>query len=230
MEFNRQDYRILVAEDEAIFRALIARTLETVDYRTVTAEDGAMAASILAEGDVDLVIADLVMPRMDGIQLAQLVRKEYPRIPVVIATGQPSLDTALAAIREGVYDYLTKPFAVRELQVTVDNAIEKVSIERENQRLMAELEKTHLRLLELERTLQACRDKDTAVVSHERIADEIDRLQSFQNRVLPFQYSRGGGRPSSSARELEALNVLRRSGRVGQTDYEHLKSRILEEG
>ena len=104
MKFN-----ILIVDDEKNIREGIAKSLEMDGYNTVTAEDGEKAFDMLNSGAVDLIISDLKMPRMSGEELLKKVSGVYPTIPIIILTGHGTIETAVQAMRDGAYDFLTKP-------------------------------------------------------------------------------------------------------------------------
>jgi CheY-like chemotaxis protein len=90
----------------------------------------------------DIVIADLMLPGADGLQVLKEVKARYPECEVIIITGYASLDTAIQAIRGGAYDYIRKPFKLEELEVAVKNASEKILLIRENRHLLQKLKDT----------------------------------------------------------------------------------------
>ena len=218
---------ILVVDDEAIFRSLISTTLSDVGYRVRVATDGVEAVEMLQRGPADLVLTDLLMPRMGGLELLRYVRGRAPAVPVIIVTGFATLDTALAAIREGVYDYITKPFQVEELRLTVANAIERIAYLRENERLLSELEELGARVSALETAAAPATVKAEAAAEQALIVRKVGELRNFQNRLLPYQY----GPPASTserAPEMAKLDHLHATGALSRTEYDALKARILE--
>jgi len=112
---------ILVVDDEAGYRDLLSLELAGHGFSVVTACDGARAAELLAAGGVDLVITDMKMPRMDGLDVLRAVKSSAPDIPVIIMTGYAVEDRAEAAIREA-RAFLRKPFDIAELKTAVQNA------------------------------------------------------------------------------------------------------------
>lgn len=104
--------RVLVVDDEESIRDLLARTLALVEYEVSTRPDAASALECLRAQPCDLLITDLKMPGMDGLELIREVRRMWPALPVLIITGYSSEANAIAAINLGVNGYLTKPFRV----------------------------------------------------------------------------------------------------------------------
>ncbi|MEO0363659.1 MAG: response regulator, partial [Pseudomonadota bacterium] len=128
---------ILIVDDEADIRDLIADILSDENYRTRQASD---ADGALAEVDVappDLIILDIWLQgsRMDGIEILKAVKRDNPDIPVVIISGHGNIEIAVAAIKQGAYDFIEKPFNTDQLLVVVKRALEAGRLRRENARL-----------------------------------------------------------------------------------------------
>jgi DNA-binding NtrC family response regulator len=135
------DARLLIAEDEANLRLVLQKELQRLGYRVQAAPDGEAALRKLEESNVDVLLCDINMPRMDGIELLKRVH-ERPNPPeVIMLTGQGTVETAVEAMKSGAYDYLTKPYSINELDVRVRQAAEKRRLRVDNQRLRAQLER-----------------------------------------------------------------------------------------
>jgi len=136
---DSQAPRILVAEDEANLRMVLQKELERHGYRVQVAPDGEAALRRLEETNVDVLLCDINMPRMDGMELLRRVH-ERPNPPeVIMLTGQATVETAVEAMKLGAYDYLTKPYSIVELDVRVRQAAEKRQLRVDNQRLREQL-------------------------------------------------------------------------------------------
>jgi len=98
-------------------------------------------ASDKPEGDIDLIITDLKMAQMDGMQFLKVIKAERPEIPVVLITAFGSIDTAIEAMKNGAYHYLVKPFKLTEMAVIVQRAVERRALTRENTNLREQLKK-----------------------------------------------------------------------------------------
>ncbi len=116
---------ILVVDDELLIRDLLYDFFSGQGWQITVAENGAKALEVLRAKKVDLVLTDLRMPEMDGMDLTSRVRESYPEMPVVIMTGYPSVESAVAALRSRVADYVTKPFNINELYKTVESHLDK---------------------------------------------------------------------------------------------------------
>lgn len=127
--------RILVVDDEKFIRDIIADFLAMEGYVVRTAEDGAAAAEELRRARFDLVISDLKMPRMGGLDLLREVSEVHPDTMTIIMTGFGTVETAIDAMKRGAYDYILKPFKVEEVIHIVQRGLEKQRLAAENLRL-----------------------------------------------------------------------------------------------
>ncbi|MBI1738958.1 MAG: response regulator [Acidobacteria bacterium] len=132
--------RILVVDDEDAIREVVATLLEAKGYECVTATNGQDALAQLHAHPPDLVLSDVVMPEMDGMELLGRIRGKDESVPVVMVTAMHDISIALEAIRRGAYDYILKPFERDQLYHAVHRALEHRRLRRENQRYQQELE------------------------------------------------------------------------------------------
>jgi len=128
--------RVLVVDDEASARTALQSLLTSDGYAVDTAEDGVAALALVSDRAPDVVITDLQMPNMDGMQLLSKLREQSPDLPVVVITSLQDLGTAVGAMRSGAEDYLTKPIDFDALAVTIERCLERRAerIETENLR------------------------------------------------------------------------------------------------
>lgn len=131
--------RILVAEDEANLRLVIQKELQRLGYRVQVAPDGEAALRLLEESNVDVLLCDINMPRMDGMELLRRVRERANPPEAIMLTGHATVETAIEAMKLGAYDYLSKPYHITELDALVRQAAEKRYLRVDNQRLRAQL-------------------------------------------------------------------------------------------
>lgn len=115
--------KILVVDDEEIVRISCNRLLTPEGYEVKVVRCAVDAFSLLKEEPFDLVLTDLKMPDIDGIEVLRRVKEEWPHIAVVMITGYQTITTAVQAIKLGAFDYLEKPFTPDSLLATVDNAL-----------------------------------------------------------------------------------------------------------
>ncbi|MBC7174631.1 MAG: response regulator, partial [Polyangiaceae bacterium] len=127
--------RILVVDDEKVIREILADFLSMEGFSVRTAEDGSAALVELSRGRYDLVLSDLKMPNMGGLELLEAIRKHTPNVVTIIMTGFGTVETAIDAMKRGAYDYILKPFKVEEVVHTIRRGLEKQKLQAENIRL-----------------------------------------------------------------------------------------------
>ncbi len=124
--------RILVVDDEELIRDLLKMVLMDEGYTVVTAADGEEAIQHLNSSPFDLVITDLVMPKVNGVEVLRAAKGIDPDYPVMVITGYPSVETVTKLVRLGAGDYLTKPFNLDVVKVTVAKLLEMSRMSRES--------------------------------------------------------------------------------------------------
>ncbi len=133
--------RILVVDDEEPIREIVCSMLSTAGYRCRSVKSGLEALAALNSGEeFELVLSDLMMAELDGIGLLERTKEKYPDLPVVMVTAVHDISVALAAIRNGAYDYLLKPFEREQLLATVRRALENRRLKLENRQYQSNLE------------------------------------------------------------------------------------------
>lgn len=126
--------RVLIVDDERSIRTVLRAHLKRAGYHPILAEDGAKAMAILAREPVDLVVSDLMMPKVDGMALLAHCRSEHPGLPVILITAHGTVDSAVEAIKQGAHDYITKPFDADELQTIIRKALATEEADRRSLR------------------------------------------------------------------------------------------------
>jgi two-component system response regulator HydG len=157
------DIRVLVVDDDAAIREALSRTLDRMGFTVLLAEDGQAGLDLVREGGVHILLADLMMPKLSGQELLKAAKAVAPDIEVILITGHGTVEDAVEAMKDGAYDFITKPFKRVQLERTIRRAAEKQALVLQNRRLQAQLESAHglgrivgaspamLRLLELVR-------------------------------------------------------------------------------
>jgi signal transduction histidine kinase len=156
---SRPTGRILVIDDEENIRSTLEEFLALNGYDVVTANDGAEGLDRLGRETFDLVLSDLNMPGVDGIAVIEWARETLPDLPLVIMSGQATVDSTIRALRLGASDYLLKPFSLDEIERTIENCLERKRLQVRN----TELTEANTQLREIERI----KDDLLATVSHE---------------------------------------------------------------
>ena len=137
--------KILIIEDEAAIRRVLTKILseESVTYQVEDAEDGLQGFEKIKANDYDLVLCDIKMPKMDGIELLEAVKKLKPEIPIVMISGHGDMETAIHSMKLGAFDYISKPPDLNRLLNTVRNALDKKQLIVENKILKKKVNKNY---------------------------------------------------------------------------------------
>jgi DNA-binding NtrC family response regulator len=134
-----QSKSVLVIDDEAGMRDLISRAFSDAGYKTSAAPDGIVGVGAVKQEEFDVVLLDMSLPKMNGLEALNRIKEIRPSLPVIMITAYGSTKTAVEALRLGAYDYITKPFELDELQVLVERALAHQHVIDENRFLRNEL-------------------------------------------------------------------------------------------
>jgi DNA-binding NtrC family response regulator len=164
--------KILIIEDEAAIRRVLNKILseENDVYNVEEAEDGLQGLEMIMNNDYDLVFCDIKMPKMDGVEVLEKVKKIKPEIPMVMISGHGDLETAVNTMRLGAFDYISKPPDLNRLLNTVRNALDRKELVVENKRLKKKVSKSYQMIGE------------SAAITH--IKEIIEKVAPTDARVL----------------------------------------------
>ena len=190
--------RLLVVDDEQSMREFLESFLRREGYDVSTAADVNTALSYLESDEIDLVITDMQMPEKTGLDLILEARELSPETAMVMITGFGTTDSAISAMREGAYDYLTKPFKVDELRIVIEKALEKKLLSNENRRLKEELRS---------------QSRSRNIIGHSRVMQEVHELigQVAETKTNVLVYGESG-----TGKELVARAIHDQSPRSGK--------------
>ncbi len=132
--------RVLVVDDDLAIREALSRTLERMGFAVLVAEDGQAGLDRLREGEVHILLADLMMPKLSGQELLRAAKTIAPDVEVIMITGHGTVEDAVEAMKEGAYDFITKPFKRVQLERTIRRAAEKQALVIQNRRLRQRLD------------------------------------------------------------------------------------------
>ena len=137
--------KILIIEDEEAIRRVLVKILteESKDYQVFEAEDGLAGTEAIKKSDFDLILCDIKMPKMDGVEVLEAAKKIKPEIPIVMISGHGDLDTAVNTMRLGAYDYISKPPDLNRLLNTIRNALDRKELVVENKRLKRKISQNY---------------------------------------------------------------------------------------
>ncbi|WP_158840827.1 sigma-54-dependent transcriptional regulator [Polaribacter sp. L3A8] len=187
--------KILIIEDEAAIRRVLTKIIseENETYHVEEAEDGLLGIEMIKNNEYDLVLCDIKMPKMDGVEVLEKAKKIKPEIPIVMISGHGDLDTAVNTMRLGAFDYISKPPDLNRLLNTVRNALDTKVLIVENKRLKKKVSKNYEMIGESE------------AISH--IKDIIEKVAATDARVLITG-------PNGTGKELVAHWLHEKSDRV----------------
>ncbi|RVT77620.1 sigma-54-dependent Fis family transcriptional regulator [Flavobacterium sufflavum] len=187
--------KILIIEDEAAIRRVLTKILseENDTYQVEEAEDGVSAYEKIKNNDYDLVLCDIKMPKMDGVELLEEVKKIKPEIPMVMISGHGDMETAINAMRLGAFDYISKPPDLNRLLNTVRNALDRKQLVVENKILKKKVSKNYEMIGESE------------AINHIKLM--IDKVAQTEARVLVTG-------PNGTGKELVAHQLHEKSERA----------------
>ncbi len=145
-------HSVLVVDDEANIRKTLEGVMSDEGYRVVTAESGEKALEVLSRSVVDVVLLDVWLPGMDGLEALRRAREMYPLLPVIMISGHGTIDTAVKAVKSGAFDFIEKPISLDKLLITLSRAIEQGELRTENVELKERVEKKYRLVGESEAT------------------------------------------------------------------------------
>jgi len=187
--------KILIIEDEASIRRVLSKILseESETYQVEEAEDGVTGFEKIKQTDYDLVLCDIKMPKMDGVELLEAVKKIKPEIPIVMISGHGDMETAINTMRLGAFDYISKPPDLNRLLNTVRNALDKKQLVVENKTLRKKVSRLYEMIGQSEPINQ--------------IKEMVEKVAPTDARVLITG-------PSGTGKELVAHQIHERSQRA----------------
>ena len=170
-----EPFRILIVDDNREIRGILEEYLREEGYLAQGAADGKEALVKYAEAAFDLIITDLNMPGMTGIELIKEIAKGETTTEFIIITGYASLDSAIESVKAGAFDYLVKPFRIEELKVVIKNAKDKIALKKANKQLFDKLKSFYFEISRYRKWLDA---EQIARFTEGGLADEIRVVES----------------------------------------------------
>ena len=221
MEKKNLQIKILIVDDDKviadILNDLFADTQRSVDV----CYDGLAAIESIQKGFYDLILVDLIMPKVGGLDILKYAKKANPNVIVIIITGYASLETAITAIREGAYDYIRKPCKLEEIKIVVENAIDKIKLNRENRELLNKLQDAYRELMVLKKE----DDEDKFLIDDKK----TENINFFSSSPPSLHYLYNTDSPSSNyVDKLQALTSLKDNGMLTENEFKEFKGHLLK--
>lgn len=178
--------RVLIVDDEKVIRHVCRLSLEKAGYAVELAENGLQALELLhQDGDFDIILTDLKMPGLDGMNLLKTVKRDHAHIEVIIMTGFATIESAIETMRLGAYDFILKPLKSDQIRMVVNKCSERIRLSQEN----LTLREANARLKEL----QEMKEKFIAITSHE-LRTPVSHLKGYLNIITDHSFEKLSGR------------------------------------
>jgi putative two-component system response regulator len=213
--------KILIVDDDPQMQRYISVVAETEGYQFRLADDGESALQLLEQESFDLVISDINMTGMTGVELLTVCQQNYPDLAVIMVTGVDDRKTAIYTLEIGAYGYITKPFQPNELIINITNALRRRQLEIENR-----LHREELELRVAERTAELSRSREETILILSKAAEFRDNQTALHtNRMGSFceALARLLELPDSLCNRLRAAAPLHDVGKIGISDNILLK-------
>ncbi|MBA7650232.1 Protein-glutamate methylesterase/protein-glutamine glutaminase [subsurface metagenome] len=203
--------KVLVVDDEETVRMLFQRILQAAGYDVVTAADGKEALSVIADGDIDVVLLDIKMPGLSGIDVLGKISTDWPNVCVIMVTAVADVQTAVAAMKLGAYDYITKPFDQGELLRKIRQSIERWQEQLQDKQHLLQLEQN---ITEQTRRLQAqFTEMVNSLAREHQLLSQLAEKQETKGKPLLAGLPPELQGPISTVKEFRdaLLRILKRS-------------------
>ena len=225
IEEIKMSLKILIVDDDKKLLAVMKNILMEEGHEIAACSDGLEAINRCKDRKYDLIITDLMMPGANGLEVLKETRKIAPSTLVILVTGFASLETAIEAIREGAYDYITKPFKLEEIKILVKNAWEKIRLIHENQGLIDELQEAYKQLNMLKKII-GVEENDSHLMEK---GSESSDGPVIAGSMLPHYYSENvtGVNPAALS-DLERISTLKEKGFLTEEEFGLCKSKLFK--
>ena len=221
IEENGPQIKILIIDDDKVVADILFDLIADSQRSVDVCYDGLAAIECIQKDSYDLIIVDLVMPKVGGLDILKYAKKTNPNSIVIIMTGYASLETAITAIREGAYDYITKPCKLEEIKIVIDNAIDKIKLNRENRELVAKLQDAYRELMVLKKE----DDENKFLIATEK----PENINFFSSSPPNLHYLYNADSPSTNYFDkLQALTSLKDNGMLTENEFNEFKKHLLK--
>lgn len=214
-KLTNQQIKILIVDDEKAVADILKDCISDKERSVDVCYDGLEGIDHIQNNFYDLIIVDLMMPKVGGLDVLKYAKKANPDVLVIIITGYASLETAIMAVKEGAYDYIRKPCKLEEIRIAVNNAIDKIKLFRENRGLLKEIKDAYHELMLLKKEKKA--DK------------KISSINFFSSNMPSLHYLyNNSSSPNNTVAKLQALSSLKESGSLTESEFKTFKHNLLK--
>ena len=210
-----QKIKILIVDDDENIADILKDVVSDKDRTVEVCHDGLAAISNIQKTDYDLIIVDLVIPKVGGLDVLKYAKNANPDVLVILITGYASIETAVTAVKEGAYDYIRKPCKLEEIRIVVKNAVDTIRLNRENIDLLSKLQEAYHELM---------------ILKEAKIEDDpVKKINFFASNMPNLHYLYNNSPPSNTIDKLQALSSLRESGTLTESEFVTFKRHIMNQ-
>ena len=218
-----QSIRSVVVDDDKAIGEVLKELVSGEHISVKVFNDGHEAIAFIKKQPVDIVITDLIMPKVGGLEVLDVAKRLNPDAVVIIVTGHASLETAIEAVRKGAYDYIKKPFKLQEMEIAFNNAVEKVCLIRKNRQLLQDLKDAYDQLLAIKKENNECKDE------HGIKQRKIACLNFFSSNLPSLEFfHKANTHQQMFFEELERISRLKKDGLLSDTEFKALKAHMIK--
>ena len=210
-----QQIKILIVDDEKAVADILKDCISDKERSIDVCHDGLDGIDHIQKNLYDLIIVDLVMPKVGGLDVLKYAKKANPDVLVIIITGYASIETSIMAVKEGAYDYIRKPCKLEEIRISVDNAIDKITLLRENRELLKEIKDAYHELM----VLKEEKKPDKKISSINFFSSNMPSLHHLYNN---------NSSPNNTIDKLQALSSLKETGSLTEGEFKTFKQNLLK--
>ncbi len=228
MKGMKTKIKLLIVDDEKSSRDVLVGLLANEERTITTAQNGLEAKEILERDSFDMILTDLNMPGMDGMELLRHVRRKNDAPLVIMITGYASLESTLTAIEAGAYDYITKPFKLAEMEILVRNACEKILLIREKEALARKIDENQEEIKGLMKRVTTLQNRIRQVEEREEnlFLGNFDLKIPLSRESLPVLYAQGEREKSYRERVITQLKKMLESGEMSEDEVRQYWTRF----
>ena len=214
-KLTTQEIKVLIVDDEKAVADILKDCISDKERSIDVCYDGLEGIDHIQKNFYDLIIVDLMMPKVGGLDVLKYAKTANPDVLVIIITGYASLETAIMAVKEGAYDYIRKPCKLEEIRISVDNAIDKIKLFRENRGLLKEIKDAYHELM---------------LLKNEKKADrKIPSINFFSSNMPSLHYLyNNNSSPNNAIDMLQTLSSLKESGSLTESEFKTFKHNLLK--